>query len=194
MTTQFGASSSSLSSLTPQSWRYDVFVSFKGEDTRNTFTGHLHRSLVQKGINTFIDDELKRGEEISSALLRAIEDSKISIIVFSKNYAFSKWCLDELIKILQCKESKHQMVYPIFYKVDPSDVRHQNGSFGLALARHESRFKDDLVKVTRWREALTRAANLSGQRFSDGGYVFLTTIYTNIQFKKRHKLVLVEYF
>lgn len=170
MTTQFGASSSS---STSPSWRYDVFLSFRGEDTRNTFTGHLQHNLVQKGINTFIDDGLKRGEEISSALLRAIQESKLSIIVFSENYASSTWCLDELIKIFQCKEANHQMVYPIFYKVDPSDVRHQNGSFGVALARHECRFKDNLEKVMRWREALTRAANLSGQHFSDGGYVFL---------------------
>ncbi|XP_024157595.1 disease resistance protein RUN1 [Rosa chinensis] len=176
MTTQFGASSSSSSSstiqpsfssscATIQSWTYHVFLSFRGEDTRNTFTGHLHNNLVQKGIKTFIDDGLTRGEEISSALFKAIDESKISVIVFSKSYASSKWCLEELVKIMHCNESKQQIVYPIFYKVDPSDVRNQEGSFGQALAHH-----DNLEKVAGWKSALTKAGNLSGWHFSHGGH------------------------
>ncbi|XP_024171383.1 TMV resistance protein N-like [Rosa chinensis] len=83
-------------------------------DTRSGFTGHLYKALVDKGIYTFIDEsKLKRGEEISSALLEAIEDSKIAIIVFSENYASSTWCLDELVKILECKESNQQIVMPM---------------------------------------------------------------------------------
>ncbi|KAM5582385.1 disease resistance protein RPV1-like [Rosa sericea] len=167
MTTQFGASSSSSSSFsTTQSWTHDVFLSFRGEDTRNNFIGHLHNNLVQKGIKPFRDDDgLKRGEDISPALLRAIEESKISVIVFSENYASSKWCLEELAKIIQCKESKQQMVYPVFYKVDPSDVRNQRGSFGQALAHH-----DNWEKVVRWKKALTKAGNLSGWHLADGGH------------------------
>ncbi|KAM5582390.1 hypothetical protein ABKV19_002684 [Rosa sericea] len=152
MTTQFGASSSSSlssssgtiqpffssSSATIQSWTYHVFLSFRGEDTRNSFTGHLHNSLVQKGIKTFIDDGLTRGEKISSALFKAIDESKIYVIVFSENYSSSKWCLEELVKIMHCNESKQQIVCPIFYKVDPSDVRNQKGSFGQALAHHDN--------------------------------------------------------
>ncbi|XP_021833856.1 TMV resistance protein N-like [Prunus avium] len=141
---------------------YDVFLSFRGEDTRFNFTDHLHSNLTRKGIRTFIDDGLKRGEEISPALLRAIEESKISIIVFSENYASSKWCLDELVKILESKETREQIVWPVFYKVNPSDVRHQRGSFGQALADYEYEFKDDMEKVQRWRRSLTKAANLSG--------------------------------
>ncbi|XP_024163953.2 disease resistance protein RPV1 [Rosa chinensis] len=152
-----------------RSYTYDVFLSFRGEDTRHTFTGHLHSYLVLNGINTFIDDnDLPRGEEISEALLRAIEVSKLSLIVFSENYASSKWCLEELVHILECRRSKNQMVRPIFYKVDPSDVRHQRGKFGEALAEHELRFEDDKNKVLRWRKALSEAANLSGWHFWSG--------------------------
>ncbi|XP_062026304.1 disease resistance protein RPV1-like [Rosa rugosa] len=148
---------------------YDVFLSFRGVDTRNNFTGHLHTYLVQKGINTFIDDdELRKGEEISSALLKAIEGSKISIVIFSENYASSRWCLDELVKILKCKELKQQLVWPVFYKVDPCDVRYQQGKYAEALAKHECRFKDNKDKVERWRTALRDAANISGWTFSDG--------------------------
>ena len=115
-----------------------------------------------KGINTFIDDdELKRGDGISSALLKAIEESKISIVIFSQTYASSTWCLDELMKILECKETNGQMVLPVFYKVGSLDVRYQKKSFEKALAEHQERFKDD-IKVQRWKAALTQVTNLSG--------------------------------
>ncbi|KAI5343229.1 hypothetical protein L3X38_011105 [Prunus dulcis] len=169
MTTQ-PVFSSPPSSFTHDSWTYDVFLSFRGEDTRTKFTGHLYKALSDKGIYTFIDGELPRGEEISPALVRAIEESRISLIVFSENYASSRWCLDELVKILQFKESKQQIVLPIFYEVDPSDVRNQRSSYGDAFVHHESKFKDDKEKVLKWRRALTEAANLSGWHFKEGEY------------------------
>ena len=149
---------------------YDVFLSFRGEDTRNGFTSNLNGFLSLQGINTFMDNELQRGEKISTKLLEAIESSKISIIIFSKNYATSTWCLDELVKILEC-EKKGQKVFPVFYKVDPSEVRSQRGKFGEALAKHEESFKYDTNKVQRWRAALNEAGNLSGWHYQNG-YVF----------------------
>nr|XP_028949452.1 toll/interleukin-1 receptor-like protein isoform X2 [Malus domestica] len=181
-TTNEGASSSSSSSYT-HSWTYDVFLSFRGEDTRNNFVGHLYNNLVRKGIKTFIDDEaLKRGEEISAALLKAIEQSRVSVVVFSENYASSEWCLDELVHIFHCKEQLQQMVFPVFYKVDPSDVRNQTKSLGKALAHHESKLKDNMDKVLRWRETLTKAANLSGWSFLADGpeYKFIQKIIEDI--------------
>lgn len=87
------------SSVPKRAWTHDVFLSFRGEDTRNSFIDHLYKTLVQKGIQTFKDDEaLYRGKSISPALLKAIEDSRFAVVVFSKNYASSSWCLDELAK------------------------------------------------------------------------------------------------
>ncbi|XP_050274934.1 TMV resistance protein N-like isoform X7 [Quercus robur] len=150
----------SSSSFTHQC-RYDVFVSFRGEDTRNNFTSILIGILYHHGINIFLDNEHLRGEEISDKLFEAIESSRISIIVFSKNYAFSTWCLKELVKILECKK-KGQIVLPIFYKVDPSEVRnHQKGKFGEALTKHETKFKDKM-EVQKWRIALHEAGNIGG--------------------------------
>ena len=157
------------SSFTQQS-KYDVFLSFRGEDTRNGFTSNLNGILRHNGINTFMDDELQRGEKISTELFETIESSKISIIVFSKNYATSTWCLDELVKILECKKNG-QVVFPVFYKVDPSEVRRQNGTFREALAKHEENFKYDMNKVQRWRAALNEASNLSGWHYKNE-YVF----------------------
>ena len=158
----------SSSSFTHQC-KYDVFLSFRGEDTRNSFTGNLNSILRHHGINTFMDDELPRGGEISAELFDAIESSRISIIVFSKNYAFSTWCLDELVKILECKK-KGQIVLPVFYKVDPSEVRNQKGKFEEALIKHEEGFKDNM-KVQEWRIALYEAASISGWHYKNE-YVF----------------------
>jgi len=151
---------------------YDVFLSFRGEDTRKTFTDHLYTALVEAGIHTFRDDD---------HLLRAIQESKISIVVFSKGYASSRWCLNELVEILKCKNRKiDQIVLPMFYDIDPSDVKKQNGCFAEAFVKHEERFEEKLVKE--WRKALEEAGNLSGWNLNDmaNGYAvcpFLSKIH-----------------
>ncbi|KAH9783003.1 Disease resistance-like protein DSC1 [Citrus sinensis] len=114
--TKFASSMASSSSLTVQS-KYEVFLSFRGEDTH------------------------------------------ISIIIFSKDYASSKWCLNEVVKILDCKKMNGQIVIPVFYQVDPSDVRKQRGTFEKAFVHNENNFPD---KVQKWRDVLTEASNFSG--------------------------------
>ncbi|XP_059652464.1 disease resistance protein RPV1-like isoform X5 [Cornus florida] len=140
---------------------YDVFLSFSGVDTRKNFTAHLLAALERHDLYTFRDDtKLTRGEEIGPELLKAIEQSKVSVIIFSKSYASSRWCLDELVKIMNCKRRFGQIVIPIFYDIQPSDVRSQRGCYEEAFASHEKRF--DMKMVKNWRSALKEAANLSG--------------------------------
>ncbi|XP_059429120.1 disease resistance protein RPV1-like [Corylus avellana] len=89
-TSSFMAAPTLLSSSESR-WDYEVFLSFRGEDTRKNFTGHLYSALKRAGIHTFIDDEeLQRGENISTKLLYTIRRSRISIMVFSKGYASSR--------------------------------------------------------------------------------------------------------
>ncbi|XP_059451126.1 disease resistance protein RUN1-like [Corylus avellana] len=153
----------SSSSSSHPNWTYDVFLSFRGSDTRKNFTDHLYFALIDAGIKTFKDDnELQRGEDITPELLSAIERSKISIIVFSENYAASRWCLDELVNIMECRKTVNQLVLPIFYYVKPLEVRNQVGSFAEAFLKHENRYLLDIDKVLRWRKALIEAANLFG--------------------------------
>jgi hypothetical protein len=156
-------------------WNHDVFLSFRGEDTRKTFTDHLYTALVHVGIHTFRDDdELPRGEHISTELLKAIRGSKVSIVVFSKGYASSSWCLDEIVEILRCKNSIGQTFLPIFYDVNSSDVRKQTGTFAEAFAGHEDRFQAEMERVHKWRATLTEAANYSGwdiQNIANGYYI-----------------------
>ncbi|KAI9185668.1 hypothetical protein LWI28_009439 [Acer negundo] len=159
-----GASSSTCSSsttTTDHERKYDVFLSFRGEDsTSDSFKSHLCGALSQKHIETFVDDDkLKRGDEISPALFKAIEESKISVVIFSEDYASSKWCLRELAEIIRFKKMNKQIVIPVFYQVNPSDVRKQTGRFKDAFAKHKQVSGEELQK---WREALTEASNLSG--------------------------------
>ncbi|XP_062173051.1 disease resistance protein RPV1-like isoform X2 [Alnus glutinosa] len=152
-----------LPSSSESRWDQDVFLSFRGEDSRKNFTDHLYSALVQVGIRTFRDSEkLPRGENISIELLNAIRGSRISIVVFSKGYASSRWCLDELVEIVNCKNTIGHTLLPIFYHLDPSDVRKKTGTFAEAFARHEEQFPTDMERVQRWRVALTEAANCSG--------------------------------
>ncbi|XP_060674354.1 disease resistance protein RUN1-like isoform X2 [Ziziphus jujuba] len=143
--------------------KYDVFLSFRGGDTRDTFASYLYGALSAKQILTFMDHKLERGDEISPTLRKAIKESKIWVVIFSENFASSTWCLDELVHILECKKINEQgSVMPIFYGIDPSVVRKQEGSYGVAFSAHEKRFKDRMKKVHQWRAALTEASNLCG--------------------------------
>ncbi|XP_017221713.2 disease resistance protein RPV1 isoform X1 [Daucus carota subsp. sativus] len=150
-------------SQTPSpSW--DVFLSFRGIDTRYTFTSHLYSALDRYNIPTFKDDpELRCGEVISDALLKAIQESKIYVVVLSQNYASSSWCLDELVAILNCSRAMQRTVIPVFYNVDPSVVRYQKGGFESDFKRHEIRFGGEMERVEKWRLALKEVANNSGK-------------------------------
>ncbi|PWA53083.1 NB-ARC domains-containing protein [Artemisia annua] len=175
------ASSSSSSLITSHPCHsYDVFLSFRGEDTRRSFTDHLYAALKQAGIHTFRDDdEMERGKQLEPELKKAICESAISIIVFSTNYASSKWCLDEVLTIIEENErlsSKHEVI-PVFYNIEPSDVRNQTGSFEKAFSRY-----DDIIeaesdqqkkiqwseKVNAWRASLRKAGSLTGMVLANG--------------------------
>lgn len=138
---------------------YDVFLSFRGEDTRKTIVSHLYAALDSRGIVTFKDDKrLDIGDHIFDELRRALGGSSFAVVVLSENYATSRWCLMELELIMELMKEGRLEVFPIFYGVDPSLVRHQRGSF--ALERYQG--PEMVDKVSRWREALNLIANLSG--------------------------------
>ncbi|TYG96442.1 hypothetical protein ES288_A11G350900v1 [Gossypium darwinii] len=141
---------------------YDVFLSFRGEDTRTNFTDHLYKALKRSGIVTFRDDpKLDAGEEIAPELFKAIQQSWCSVIVFSETYAFSSYCMKELAEIVEQKNKGHK-VFPIFYNIDPSDLRKQKGKVNEAFAQHEERYKKDRDKIQKWRKALTEVAEIKG--------------------------------
>ena len=165
----FPLTSSACSSDKLQS-KYDVFVSFRGSDVRKGFLSHLNEALSLNQIASFVDDNIPKGHQISDVLLRAIEVSSIYLIIFSKNYASSGWCLLELVKIAECSKKYGRMVVPIFYEVDPSDVRHQRGSYEEAFVAHEREYNLSTVQTCRF--ALKESANVAGFHSSTFRLVF----------------------
>ena len=143
---------------------YDVFLSFRGEDTRHGFTDHLYEAFRLRGIEAFRDSEkLQLGQEIASELIQAIENSQYAIVVFSEKYADSRWCLDELAEIVECKKNKRLKVVPVFYHVDPSNVRNQTGPFEKAFDEHQRNDRIDREKIQKWKDAMREMGNLSGE-------------------------------
>ncbi|KAF3431362.1 hypothetical protein FNV43_RR26093 [Rhamnella rubrinervis] len=141
-------------------FRWDVFLSFRGEDTRETITKNIHDSLLEHGVRVFLDNEgLNRGDEIDRSLLDAIEDSAACVVVFSPRYADSRWCLEELARIWE----NRRLILPVFYGVDPSHVRRQGGPFEENFRIHEGKFGKE--KVLRWREAMEKVGGISGFNF-----------------------------
>ncbi|KAF5789513.1 putative TIR domain, AAA+ ATPase domain, P-loop containing nucleoside triphosphate hydrolase [Helianthus annuus] len=185
---------------------YDVFLSFRGEDTRHTFTDHLYHALVGAGLHTFRDnDEIDRGEELKPEIETAIIQSSACIVVLSENYANSRWCLDELCLILEQRRKLKRFVLPIFYHVDPSDVRNQRQSFAIEgsiwtslikvanlttclacfgiEAKEGSKWTE--ANVRRWKAALTEVANLTGLELSGSRSEtsFITEVVETVQGK-----------
>ncbi|KAL7617421.1 hypothetical protein Lser_V15G03794 [Lactuca serriola] len=168
-----GASSSS----STHGHRYDVFLSFRGADTRHSFTNHLYNALIHANITTFLDDEeIETGEDLKPELESAIKASRAFVIVLSKNYATSTWCLDELVLILEQHMKFNHVVIPIFYHVEPTDVRKQQSSFGDAMAKHRQRMEAEIdankrskltQKMDSWNKALTEVADLKGKDVKD---------------------------
>ncbi|KAL7618730.1 hypothetical protein Lser_V15G03960 [Lactuca serriola] len=164
-----GASSSS----STHGHRYDIFLSFRGVDTRNSFTNHLYNALMHANITTFLDDEeIETGEDLKPELGSAIKSSRASVIVLSRNYAASTWCLDELVLILDQRKTCNHIVVPIFYHVEPTDVRKEESSFGDAMDKYRQKMEAErdenkkcqwAQKIDRWNKALIEVADLKGK-------------------------------
>uniref|UniRef100_A0A803MBS6 TIR domain-containing protein n=1 Tax=Chenopodium quinoa TaxID=63459 RepID=A0A803MBS6_CHEQI len=140
---------------------WDVFLSFRGEDTRHNFTTLLRDALESKGLRPFMDDKgMEKGDTIKPTLDEAIVDSALAVAIISPRYADSRWCLDELSRLFECQKR----VIPVFYGVDPSDVRRQRGELGKGF---EKLINDEAKKISeadieKWRSALKDAGNISG--------------------------------
>ncbi|VYS59309.1 unnamed protein product [Arabidopsis thaliana] len=150
----------SLATSVSRNWKHDVFPSFHGPDVRRTFLSHILESFRRKGIDPFIDNNIERSKSIGPELKEAIKGSKIAIVLLSRKYASSSWCLDELAEIMKCRQMVGQIVMTIFYEVEPTDIKKQTGEFGKAFTK-TCRGKPK-EQVERWRKALEDVATIAG--------------------------------
>ncbi|ESQ28567.1 hypothetical protein EUTSA_v10019540mg, partial [Eutrema salsugineum] len=144
----------------PRNYLHDVFPSFHGADVRRSFLSHIMKEFRSKGISPFVDNEIKRGEFIGPELKTAIQGSRIALVLLSKNYASSSWCLDELVEIMKCKEDLGQTVKPIFYEVDPTDIKKQTRDFGKVFNKTCEGKTNEVIG--KWSQALEIVATIAG--------------------------------
>lgn len=143
---------------------YDVFLSFRGLDTRQGFTDVLYQYMVSAGIRVFRDDdELVIGDKIETILL-AINGSQICVPIFSENFASSKWCLREVRRMVRLKKE----IVPVFYKVSPNDVKLKTDTYCKFMAEHEMKYGKK--RVEKWKDALRASAQLKGRELSNKRY------------------------
>lgn len=144
----------------PSSCTHQIFTSFCGVDVRKSFLSHMLVVFRNKGITPFTDNEINSDMSIVLELNEAIKRSRISIVLISYKYASSTCCLDELVLIMKCRKELSQTVIPIFYEVEPSDVKRQSGYFGSVFEKIcVGRSVEDAEK---WRQALYEVALIPG--------------------------------
>uniref|UniRef100_A0A9I9DRU2 TIR domain-containing protein n=1 Tax=Cucumis melo TaxID=3656 RepID=A0A9I9DRU2_CUCME len=159
----------SISLPLPPLRNYDVFLSHRAKDTGQSFAADLHEALTSQGIVVFRDDVDEEDGEKPYGVeekMKAVEESRSSIVVFSENYG-SFVCMKEVGKIAMCKELMDQLVLPIFYKIDPGNVRKQEGNFEKYFNEHEANPKIDIEEVENWRYSMNQVGHLSGWHVQD---------------------------
>ncbi|KAL6272165.1 hypothetical protein ACE6H2_022857 [Prunus campanulata] len=138
--------STSSPSTTPQ-WKYDVFLSFRGDDTRKGFTDHLYETLTAQGIITFRDEpKISKGRAISRELIAAIEGSRFALIVLSQNYSCKHGAWMNFYTFLNsCKQEKQCYQFSIML----IHLMYENKRGVLRKPLHN--WKKDLVRMTKRR-------------------------------------------
>ncbi|CAN1245452.1 Disease resistance protein L6 [Linum grandiflorum] len=172
---------------------YEVFLSFRGPDVRKSFADFLYSYFVHSKIRTFRDEEeLQKGEIIAPSLVQAITESKIYIPILSKSYASSKWCLQELAKMVECcRKGKGHIIFPVFYFMDPRDVRHQAGPYEEAFEQHSK--KHDAVIIQDWRITLQEVGQMKGWHVTelDGQGAVIDELFSKVELHLRANYTLV---
>ncbi|CAL1393468.1 unnamed protein product [Linum trigynum] len=163
----------------PAASSHDVFLSFRGSDVRNTFVDHLYAALRRKRVRPFKDDvDLGRGESVREGISRAIEGSSFYVVVLTRNYASSAWCLDELVKIMRCSSRDNHnggggggnnTTFPIFYHLSPDDVSDVGCYYKDDFDRHKRRYTYE--RVDGWIQALAWVVGVAGWVVTNLQYV-----------------------
>ncbi|XP_039161743.1 TMV resistance protein N [Eucalyptus grandis] len=139
-----------------------IFISYKRGDTLRPVS-HLKGALERRGIRTVVDYTLDGGEEIWPAIEEVIKQSNIAVVVVSQNYHSSPWCLNELVKILECRKKRVMIVLPIFWEIDARVLQEPSSPFLENIGQGEDCFKQQNPhQVQKWRKALQAVGQIIG--------------------------------
>ncbi|MED6118999.1 hypothetical protein PIB30_007889 [Stylosanthes scabra] len=78
--------------------------------------------------------------------------------------------MEELVKITECMKQYQRIVMPVFYHVEPYQVRHQKGTFAKAFDDHKNKYKVKKAELQKWRSVLKEIANISGNHYPSQKY------------------------
>ncbi|CAN1730121.1 Disease resistance-like protein DSC1 [Linum perenne] len=141
-----------------------VFLNYCHEDTGNGFVSHLSTALVCKGIPVSPIgkySEMRKSTTTTSIVSSAIKKAKLSILIISNRYAQTQYCLDELVLIIKEMENNSQIVIPVFYHVNTTDIEEVNGVFGEAFDQFAE--SQSSSRKAEWSAALVASANVTGK-------------------------------
>jgi hypothetical protein len=146
---------------------YDVFLNHRGTHC-GKFVAHLYEALCTAGFRPFVyAKSLVKGQHTFNYYNEALWSVRVHIAIFSKDYAESKYCLEELCDILK----SGKLIFPVYLDVEPEDLqRPHKGAFACAFRKHLKLGRKEDVK--RWEQALLTATNITGFRLCEAnGYV-----------------------
>jgi hypothetical protein len=142
---------------------FDVFLNHRGPDVKRSFVAHLHQALQEARYRPFLDMEsFEKGQDGQKKIYEALRCASVHVAIFSKHYAESDYCLDELCAMLESEK----LIIPVFYDVSPSVLRCEDpdGPYTKALEIHGTRSASEVKK---WRDTLCMAAKLNGFKLDD---------------------------
>lgn len=142
----------------PKLHKYDVFINHRGPDVKLTFAAHLEEALCNAGFHPFLDAKsIGQGRHVFNSIDEALSDACVHVAIFSRRYAESKYCLQELCDMLQTQK----VILPVFYDVQPKDLKDvDQGPYAPAFQKHRKCRKVEEMK--QWRKALREVADHRG--------------------------------
>jgi len=148
--------------------QFDVFINHRGPDVKKGLASHFYHRLLAHGLKVFLDiEELQGGDNLTPQIEGAIKTASVHIAIFSPRYAESSWCLNELVQMLESGKT----ILPVFYNVNPSELRWTRGGDGVYAQAlrvlekkrtFESKPRYDPHTLEKWRKALSVVAEISG--------------------------------
>jgi len=140
--------------------KYDVFINHRGPDVKLTFAAHLTDALCRAGFFPFLDAKsIRQGRHVFDSIDEALSGACVHVAIFSKRYAESKYCLQELCDMLHSQK----IIIPVFYDVKPEHLRWiESGPYAYGFRKHRIRGRHK--EIQKWKDALAQVSEGRGFR------------------------------